>query len=380
MSENIIVALIGLVGTIITAVVGNIKIKKYKHEAASYKEKSYVRFLEPNESFSAQIPEVKHICMYTVNSHELLNKVNTIMEQNPRITIRKLTILVRKKAQETESDITILNTNISLWKSLKEKGKIKDIGNFDELKTELTQRLEKYQNLIFTEDTVKEAKETKAGLNKFKEAIETRRKEIKKLCLKPYDEFENKVKELTKLIDEPINTINTQIQTFEEKRITQKIEEIKEIYNGIFEGYTDIIPLEKVFIEQWKNATFKLTKIRVELQAMFDQILGELKTINEMNLPENIALQVKDVYLRSFNFAQAIQEKTRLEELQKKLQKQEEVQKADNAVQVPLDTPVKEEIPEIKIYERKFWVKGTAEQLKALGQYMKENNIEYGGF
>lgn len=252
--------------------------------------------------------------------------------------------------------------------------------NFDELKTELTQRLEKYQNLIFTEDAVKEAKETKAGLNKFKEAIETRRKEIKKLCLKPYDEFENKVKELTKLIDEPINTINSQIQTFEEKRITQKTEGIKEIYNSIFEGYTDIIPFEKVFIEQWKNATFKLTKIRVELQVMFDQITGELKTINEMNLSENIALQVKDVYLRSFNFAQAIQEKTRLEELQKKLQKQEEVQKADNTLEVPLDTPVKDETPEIKIYERKFWVKGTAEQLRVLGQYMKENNIEYGGF
>lgn len=262
-----------------------------------------------------------------------------------------------------------------------ENGFIQSIEfNFEELKTELTQRLEKYQNLTFTEDTVKEAKETKAGLNKFKEAIETRRKEIKKLCLKPYDEFENKVKELTKLIDEPINTINSQIQTFEEKQITQKIEEIKEIYNGIFEGHTDIIPFEKVFIEQWKNATYKLTKIRVELQTMFDQITGELKAINEMNLPENIALPVKDVYLKSFNFAQAIKEKTRLEELQKKLQKQKDVQKADNAVEVPLNTPVKEETPEIKNYERKFWVKGTAEQLRALGQYMKENNIEYGGF
>lgn len=65
--------------------------------------------------------------MYTVNSHELLNKMNTILEQNPRITIRKLTILVRKKAQETESDRTILNTNISLWESLKEKGRIKNL-------------------------------------------------------------------------------------------------------------------------------------------------------------------------------------------------------------------------------------------------------------
>lgn len=61
--------------------------------------------------------------------------------------------------------------------------------NFEEIKTELINRLEKYQNLTFTEETVKEAKDTKAGLNKFREAIETRRKEIKKLCLKPYEGF-----------------------------------------------------------------------------------------------------------------------------------------------------------------------------------------------
>lgn len=127
MSENIIVALIGLAGTIIAATIGSIRANKYKHEAASYKETSYVRFLEPNESFSTLIPKVKHICMYTVNSHELLNKLNTILEQNPRIVIKQLTILVRKKAQEKESDITILNTNLSLWESLKEKGRIKKL-------------------------------------------------------------------------------------------------------------------------------------------------------------------------------------------------------------------------------------------------------------
>lgn len=175
MSENIIVALIGLAGTIIAAVIGNIRAKKYKYEATSYKESSYVRFLEPNESFLALLPKVKHICMYTVNSHELLNKMNTILEQNPGIKIRQLTILVRKKAQETESDITILNTNISLWESLKKKGRIKNLtiiaydhdpdcyytllGNrlvffghvyFDESKP--TQTVVDYTPLIFTDD------------------------------------------------------------------------------------------------------------------------------------------------------------------------------------------------------------------------------------
>nr|DAJ74722.1 MAG TPA: Protein of unknown function (DUF1351) [Caudoviricetes sp.] len=251
--------------------------------------------------------------------------------------------------------------------------------NFDEIKTELINRLEKYQNLTFTEETVKEAKETKAGLNKFKEAIETRRKEVKKLCLKPYEEFESKVKDLTKLIDEPVTAINLQLQTFEENRITQKIKEIKESYNGIFEGYTEIIPFEKIFIEQWKNATFKLNKVRVELQVMFDQITSELETINKMNLPENIELQVKDVYLRSFNFTEAIQEKTRLEELQKKLQEQEK-QNEQAPVSFLQEEQKKEIIQDIKIYVRKFWVKSTKEQLINLGNYLKDNNIEYGGF
>lgn len=252
--------------------------------------------------------------------------------------------------------------------------------NFDELKAELVNRLEKYQNLAFTEETVKEAKETKAGLNKFKEAIETRRKEIKKLCLKPYDEFEIKVKELTKLIDEPILAINSQLQTFEEKRINEKVAEIKKSYEVIFEGYIDIIPFEKIFIEQWKNSTFKLNKVKIELQAIYDRITGELKTLNDMNLPENIDLQVKDVYLKSFNFAYAIQEKYRLEELQKKLQDQEKFQIKETPVEVPFTEASKKEISEIKIHERKFWVKGTKEQLINLGNYLKDNNIEYGGF
>lgn len=252
--------------------------------------------------------------------------------------------------------------------------------NFEEIKTELINRLEKYQNLTFTEDTVKEAKETKAGLNKFKEAIETRRKEIKKLCLKPYDEFELKVKELTKLIDEPIGAIDTQLKVFEENRINAKVTEIKGIYNEIFADYKEIIPFEKVFIEQWKNATFKTNKIRVELQLMFDQITGELKTIEEMNLPDNIDLQVRDAYLRTFSLSQALQEKNRLEDLQKKIQESEK-KLSKNIPAVNL-TPedLRENIAEIKIFERRFWVKGTKEQLINLGNYLKDNNIEYGGF
>ena len=40
--------------------------------------------------------------------------------------------------------------------------------NFDELKQEITSALEKYQGLVYTDDSIKDAKTDRATLNKFK--------------------------------------------------------------------------------------------------------------------------------------------------------------------------------------------------------------------
>lgn len=55
--------------------------------------------------------------------------------------------------------------------------------NFEELKSEISERLTYYKNLVVTEDKIKEAKSDKATLNKLIKAIDERRKEIKNRCL-----------------------------------------------------------------------------------------------------------------------------------------------------------------------------------------------------
>lgn len=70
---------------------------------------------------------MKTISAYTVNSYEIYNKLNTILEQNPRMSIRKVTLLVRKKENETPNDIEILNRNIELWKRLVQENRIKEL-------------------------------------------------------------------------------------------------------------------------------------------------------------------------------------------------------------------------------------------------------------
>ena len=52
--------------------------------------------------------------------------------------------------------------------------------NYNELKSQLQENLDKYQNLVFTEENMDEGKNTRARLNKLKTALDDKRKEIKK--------------------------------------------------------------------------------------------------------------------------------------------------------------------------------------------------------
>lgn len=48
--------------------------------------------------------------------------------------------------------------------------------------------------------------------------------------------------------------------------------------------------------------------------------------------------------------------------------------------EAPAQVPEKQSEPEaeVKRYKATFWCKGTLEQIKALGDYMRANNIEFG--
>ena len=63
---------------------------------------------------------------------------------------------------------------------------IAEFDNFEEIKAFLAARLDAYRNLVYSEDSLKQAKADKATLNKLKKALDTRRKEIKAVYMEPY--------------------------------------------------------------------------------------------------------------------------------------------------------------------------------------------------
>lgn len=69
--------------------------------------------------------------------------------------------------------------------------------NFEQLKQELTDKAEQYKGLVYTDDQVQDAKKDVAALRKFTKALSDERIKVKKECMKPYEEFEAKIKELS---------------------------------------------------------------------------------------------------------------------------------------------------------------------------------------
>lgn len=102
--------------------------------------------------------------------------------------------------------------------------------NYEEIKETLAAQMDLYKDAQFSEDTKKDAKKEVAALRNMKKAIDEKRKEVKKQCLVPYEDFEAKCKELQGLIDQPINLISCQITAFEEKRIYKKERESKRFF------------------------------------------------------------------------------------------------------------------------------------------------------
>ena len=157
--------------------------------------------------------------------------------------------------------------------------------NFEEIKVALAAGLEEYKGMVFTAESQPEAKRTVASLRKLKKAMNDRRIEIKKTFMVPYTNFEAQVKELDKLIDEPIDFISGQIEEFERRRVEAKKAMICEIYTGIMAEHGTVmeyLPLDRIYDSRWENSTTTQKAITEAITAHVEHVEKDLDTIRAM--------------------------------------------------------------------------------------------------
>ena len=258
-----------------------------------------------------------------------------------------------------------------------EDGFIKEISwNYEEIKKEVAEKVSFYADLIYTEDQVKTAKEDRAKLRKFVDALETKRKEIKKQCLAPYEAFEAQMKEIVSIVNKPIMMIDGQVKEFEESEKAEKLEAIKEYFNSLplILGF-ETLSLEKIFDPKWLNASVPMKSIEEAISKKLEQIVSDLATLAEM--PE-FAFEATEVYKDTLDINKAISEGRRLAEIQRKKEEAERL-KAEQE-KAPVMTNIND--PEdIENRGMKQWVSFSAllstEDAIALKKFFNSRNIEF---
>lgn len=274
--------------------------------------------------------------------------------------------------------------------------------NNEELKAEIAEKMRDYTGLVFTEDTIKDAKKDRAALNKLRTAFEDERKRIKRQCMAPYEQFETQVKELIALIDEPIRLIDAQIKEVEEQKKAQKRKDIEELFGSI--GFQLFVTLDKIWDDKWLNATVPLSRIEEQMKSRMYQIGEDIAVIQK--LPE-FSFEAMEVYRKTMDLNKAIQEGQRLADIQKRKAAYEEEQRRkseeeqrrrleeENIRPVPAvseeqktagperssetvneDVAASDQQEEILCLDFRVW--GTREQLLALRNYMKDNHLKFG--
>lgn len=228
-------------------------------------------------------------------------------------------------------------------------------NGYETLMEQAQEVAEYIQNIIVTEDNIKDVKKVLATSNKTLKELNDRRIQIKKELMKPYDEFAKQIKEIESVVDEANEVVKSKVRDLEEIERDKKREVLKQIWQDKTQTlpYKDYITFDVFFKEQYLNKTFSISKFEDELNQFIDTTLKDiayLKTKESDYLTE---------YLNTFDL------QTTLINVDRKLEMITSIQKEDD------DITLGEE-EEKAIFE----ITGKA-NIKLVEMLLDENEISY---
>ncbi|MBE6005624.1 MAG: DUF1351 domain-containing protein [Sarcina sp.] len=197
-----------------------------------------------------------------------------------------------------------------------EEGFVKEIvWNADEIATEVEAKIGYYKNLVYTEDQITEAKKDRAQLNKFVSALKDKDREIKRLCLAPYEAFHNKMLKIISLVEEPVAMIDTQVKGFEDQQKQKKIQAIREMYDS--KGFWPWLTLERMMdrhasiCKKWMNKSCSMKQIESDMIEIQHKMGEDILALNGLKFGAQMALSE---YKRSMDVTAAMAEAQKFEE------------------------------------------------------------------
>ena len=269
--------------------------------------------------------------------------------------------------------------------------------NYEELKTQLTTKVENYKSIVYSEDNIKDAKTDRANLNKLAKALNEEKIRVKNIVLEPYMPFEKQCNELIELVKEASTHADTQIKNFEQQI---KDEKLKQIINFFIENvgeYKDLIDFDTIYNERWLNVTYKMEQIEKDIMHIFTKTKTDLGVIDSQFVDESVNKAAKMEYFANISNPsvlttailkgnEIIEKNKKLEELKQKEQSSQNITKNEekmttftqNQTEVAQKISNSEQNVETSSEELltiDFTIKVTQKQMEELKKFLVANGI-----
>ena len=223
--------------------------------------------------------------------------------------------------------------------------------NYEEIIQEMEPTVNEKASIYYSDEDIPVAKKDRAKFNTFKKAINDERIRMKKEYMKPFEEFEAKVKDINALADKAVIAIDKQIKEYEDNQKREKLDKIKALWTqmAVPEGLT----MDKVYEERMLNTSFSMKKVETCFELAIGKFNRDMATLAA--LPE-FGFEAQQVYISTFDINKALAEGQRMAQIQRqkaeyeaeqaRRKAEEEAKKATE--QVPVEVVTVEEIVQSK--------------------------------
>lgn len=257
-------------------------------------------------------------------------------------------------------------------------------SNFEEVKRFIEDQTKKDKMTVVTPETMDAAKDRCALLNRQIKAIEDQRKEVKKNWNVPCAVFEEKCKELVKLITEAKDNLWAQVTEAEAKEKKEKEVQYKAQYEEqLAPELLQYFPYEKIAKSSWLNASKSKKAVTEEIRTVAEGIQSDLQFLFESCNDAVEKLFVLKNYAVRKSISLTMEDlKSYRKEIQAMSKEKEKGVKEqppkETAPESPKNEYQREEEREEDVRTIDFRIYATDSQLFKLKNFLVENKIKYG--
>lgn len=243
-----------------------------------------------------------------------------------------------------------------------------------------------------------EAKQDRAVLNNAEKALNTKRLELERQYMEPFNRFKATISDTCKAIKQASAGLDEIVKAEENREKEEKFTKIQEYWDKT--GFT-IFDISKVYDPKWTNKTTKLQDVYAELDRIQKKTFDDLKVL-EIFPAEDVAL-LKTEYLNTLDITQAMQKAQQLKENRERLAREAKEREAIAAKQAQQEQRKEEteelnhlgaepeaadlaaaslglEIEQEEVERREEFalvLKGTREQLLEVRRFMTRTGVTY---